>query len=160
MHSMAGGQILQFLRRFAEIFQDLPVEEFNLAHRVQGTHHPGNGIDNQSKAFLILQERCLVGLSVFDVGVCSKPFDDPSVAVEGRSRTENKPTILSIETAQASFDFTRLARKENRSPVIRDSIQVVRVKGSRPAPITRMFGPEAGILRPELMEKVTPTFPQ
>ena len=38
MDSVASAPILQFLSRLAEIFQDLPVEEFDLASRAQGTN--------------------------------------------------------------------------------------------------------------------------
>ena len=38
MHRVTSAPIPQFLRRLAEIFQDLPVEEFDLARRAQGTN--------------------------------------------------------------------------------------------------------------------------
>src|SRR5580658_6858340 len=38
MDSVASAPILQFLSRLAEIFQNLPVEEFDLACRTQGTN--------------------------------------------------------------------------------------------------------------------------
>src|ERR1700674_3649304 len=77
------------------------------------------------------------------------------MVVERRSRTEKKPTIQTIETAQASFNFTWLAGSQNGSPVIHKSVQVVRVKGNRPAPITRLFDREAGIVEPALIEEVS-----
>jgi hypothetical protein len=61
MHSVAGGPILQFLSRLAEIFQELTVEKFNLAGRVQGTHKPRNTVDDQTKTFLTLLQHCLAG---------------------------------------------------------------------------------------------------
>lgn len=47
--------------------------------------------------------------SVFDVVVRSDSFDNPSIVVERRSRTEKKPTIHAIKTAQARFNFARFA---------------------------------------------------
>src|SRR5260370_3260437 len=94
-------------------------------------------------------------LSGFYVGVRTDTFDNPSVVVERWSRPEKKPTVYAIETAQASFNFTRLARSQNGSPVIDKSVQVVWVKGRRPAPITRLFGREAGIVEPALIEEVS-----
>src|SRR6267143_1208796 len=100
-------------------------------------------------------EQAFGALSVFDVGIRSEPFDNLSIVVERRSRTEEKPTIHAIETAQSSFNFTWLARSQNGSPVVHKSVQIVRVKGSRPAPITRLFGREAGIFEPALIEEVS-----
>jgi len=83
----------------AKIFQDLSIEEFDLARGIQGTHKPRNGVDDQTKAFLTLPKRRLIALSVFDVGVRSEPFDNFSIVVKRRSRTEEKPAIHAIETA-------------------------------------------------------------
>src|SRR6266853_1507247 len=63
MDSVTGGPILQFLRRLAEIFQELAVEKLDLACGTQGTHKPRNGVDDQTKAFLTLLERRLVTLA-------------------------------------------------------------------------------------------------
>src|SRR5216684_5517008 len=41
MDDVAGGPIPQFLSRLAEIFQDLTIEKFDLARRIQGTHQRG-----------------------------------------------------------------------------------------------------------------------
>src|SRR5258706_78433 len=64
MDGVAGGPILQFLSRLAEIFQDLAVEKLDLACRTQGTHKPRNSVDDQTKAFLTLLECRLVALPV------------------------------------------------------------------------------------------------
>ena len=44
-------------------------------------------------------EQAFRTLPVFDVGVRSEPFDNLSIVVERRSRTEKEPTIHAIETA-------------------------------------------------------------
>jgi hypothetical protein len=46
MNGVAGGPTLQFLRRLAEIFQDLPVEEFDLTRRIECKHETRNAIDD------------------------------------------------------------------------------------------------------------------
>ena len=48
MDGIAGGPILQFLSRLAEVFQDLAVDKFDLACRTQGAHVPWNGVDDQA----------------------------------------------------------------------------------------------------------------
>src|ERR1700719_2365952 len=102
-------------------------------------------------------EQAFGTLSVFDVGIRSEPSDNLSIVVERRSRTEEKPTIHAIETAQPSFNFTWLARRENGSPVGHKSVHIVRMKGTRPAPIARLFGREARIVEPALIEEVSGT---
>ena len=42
-----------------KLLQDLAIEKFNLARRVQGTHHPWNSVDDETKAFFTLLERRL-----------------------------------------------------------------------------------------------------
>jgi len=69
--------------------------------------------------------------------VGSEPFDNLSIVIKRRRRTEKKPTIYAIDTGQACFNFTWLAESQNRSPVVHRSAQVVRMKGNRPAPIAR-----------------------
>src|SRR6266478_3044896 len=48
MDGVAGGPILQVLSRLAKIFQELAVEEFDLARGTQGTHEPRNAVDDQA----------------------------------------------------------------------------------------------------------------
>src|ERR1700680_2044809 len=137
MEGVPGGPTLQVLAGLAEIFQSLPVEMLDLACRTQGTDEPGNGVDDQTQIAFGRSEGFLCALSVFDVGVRSEPFDNPSIMVERWSRTEQKPAIHAIEAAQAPFDLTWLARSQHGSPVIQQPFQIVRVQGNRPAPITR-----------------------
>src|SRR5258707_1158747 len=99
MDRIAGGPILQFLSRLTEILQDLAIEKFNLARRVQGTHHPWNSVDDETKAFFTLLESRLVALSIFDIGIRTEPFDNLSMRVQRRRRPEKEPTIHAIETA-------------------------------------------------------------
>src|SRR5260370_137052 len=64
MEGVARGPILQFLSGLAEILQDLTVEKFDLARCVPCTHKPGNAVDDQTKTFLTLLDRSLVGLAL------------------------------------------------------------------------------------------------
>src|SRR5580700_1594470 len=105
MDGVAGGPILQVLSRFAEIFQELAVEELDLARGTQGTHEPGNGVDDQTQAKFAGAQSILGALSIFDVGVRAEPFDNRSSIVDRRSRTEKKPAIHAIEAAEPSFNY-------------------------------------------------------
>src|SRR6201998_3921151 len=51
-------------------------------------------------------ESLLCSFAFLDIGICSVPFDNLSVVVEGCSRAEQKPAVCSVETPQARFDFT------------------------------------------------------
>src|SRR6266446_1359665 len=97
-------------------------------------------------------EQASGALPVFDVGIRSEPFDNLSIVVERRSRTEEKPTIHAIETAQSSFNFTWLARGQNGSPVVHKALQVVWMNRNRPAPTPGLFDRDARIVEPALIE--------
>jgi len=49
MDNIAGGPILQFLHRFAEILQDLTIDKLDLARSTQSTHKPRNRVDDGSQ---------------------------------------------------------------------------------------------------------------
>src|SRR6266446_963995 len=78
MDSVAGGPILQFLGRLAEILQELAVEELDLARGIQGTHEPRNAVDDQAKVLFIRLESPLGTFPLFEIGVRSVPPDDSS----------------------------------------------------------------------------------
>src|SRR5260221_9274481 len=75
MDHVAGGPILQLLSRGAEVFQELPVDEFDLASRAQGSHKPGNAVDDQAQALLIRPEAVLCALAVVNVSQQHVPAD-------------------------------------------------------------------------------------
>src|SRR6267142_326645 len=87
MDGIAGVPILQFLRRLAEIFQELAVEEFDFARGTQGTHEPRNAIDDQAKAFLTLLERHLAARALNRNGREMRPLlDDVLILLRGTAR--------------------------------------------------------------------------
>ena len=49
MDEVAGGPTLQFLRRPAEVFEELAVDELELTCGAHGSHEPGNAIDDQAQ---------------------------------------------------------------------------------------------------------------
>src|SRR5580704_13961413 len=54
VNCFTGGPPLQVLERLAEIFQNLAVDEFNLAPRSHGCHESRNSVDDQAKTLLAL----------------------------------------------------------------------------------------------------------
>jgi hypothetical protein len=79
---------------------------------------------------ILNSESLFSSFSRLDIGVCSVPFDNFSVVVERWNRTEEKPAIDPVETAQASFDLRRLARSQHALPVAHEHVQVIRVDHS------------------------------
>src|SRR3984885_6534101 len=154
VHGVTHGPILKIFERLPEIFQDLSVEEFNFSGGIQRAHKSRDGVDDSTKPLFTLLKRRLVAPSIFNVGIRSEPFDNPSVAVVRRDRTEKKPTKHAIETAQSSFNFARLARRQGGLPVINEPIQIFRVQCNCPAPVKSLRGGQTGIVEPSLIKEV------
>ena len=93
-------------------------------------------------------------LSVFDVGVDPVPFDDGACLVAQRVRTEEKPPILAVVPAQSRFRLSRRFRSHDALPRRRQTVQVLRVDGSRPAPTARLFRRKADEVQIVLVEEL------
>src|SRR5260370_20814019 len=87
-------------------------------------------------------------LTVFNISICSIPFDDLLRFIKQGAGAKEKPAILPVETAQPRLDLTGLARRQDREPVIYEPVQIVRMNGSRPPPILNLFRGETGIIQP------------
>src|SRR5712692_2272066 len=96
MDSVAGGPILQFLSGLAEVFQDLPVDKFDLARRIRGRHKPRNAVDDQAQTLLIRPESVLSALSVVDIRQQVIPADDPPLGIALRETARLEPAIDAI----------------------------------------------------------------
>src|SRR6516164_1839176 len=81
MDDVAGSPTSQFLRRLAQIFQDLPIEELQLARRIHGTHEPGNAIDYQPQIVFALAERFLSAFQVFNVSGNTIPANHATTVI-------------------------------------------------------------------------------
>src|ERR1700689_915913 len=86
----------------------------------------------------------LRSFSGVDISLGSIPFDYLARFIPQRVGTEQEPSIFSIETAVACFDLARLAGRENRSPVLDESVQVIRVNGFGPPPVQYVLDRDPG----------------
>src|SRR5260370_24108977 len=98
MNGVSVGPILQFLNRLAEIFQDLPVQEFNFAGRIHGTYQAGNAVDDQAKIEFARAQRFLSTLPVVNVRAQGIPANDPSFRIPRGERAYMEPAVYAIGT--------------------------------------------------------------
>ena len=66
-------------------------------------------IGNPAKLTLLLKEFLLRSFSIFDVGIASKPPNDVAFSIELRNDTYEKPSVLTVISPDASFQFTWFA---------------------------------------------------
>src|SRR6202167_4891269 len=102
-----------------------------------------------------LSLQLLSSFSVVDIYVGSIPFDDLARFIPQRVGTEQEPSIFSIETADACVDLARLAGRKNRSPVLDESVQVIRVNGVGPPPVQYVLDRDPGKVEPALVEEIS-----
>jgi hypothetical protein len=118
MDGFAGGPILQFLRRLAEIFQNLAVKKLDLSCRTQRHTCPGM-VSTIRRRLLFIRPECLLGtFPLFKISVRSVLLNESSCCVSKRTRTEEEPAIFSVETAETRFDLTGFPGGQQVSPII------------------------------------------
>src|SRR2546425_10049532 len=109
------------------------------------------------KLFFVLTEICLRALEVIDVSICSIPVDNVARFVAQWLSPKQEPSIHSVESAQPSLDFARLARGQKSEPLICYFLQVPRVNGILPSPAADRFRGQAGIVVPSTIPKFSCT---
>ena len=80
-----------------------------VALRVQDDNGLRYSIGNPAKLTLLLKEFFLRSFSIFDVGIASKPPDDVAFNVVLRNDTYEEPSVLTVISPDASFQFTWFA---------------------------------------------------
>src|ERR1700730_378989 len=78
------------------------------------------------KLFFVLTELCLGALQVIDVSIRTIPVDNVSRFVAQWLSPKQEPSIHSVEPAQPSLNFTRLARGQKSEPLMSYFLQVLR----------------------------------
>jgi len=91
---------------------------------------------------------------ILDIGVHSTPFDDASGYVGQQGSMEEEPAILSIEPAQARFQFTWLARSQHGSPEFEQLRQIIGMDYNLPSLPTGFVNAKAGVFAPALIDVV------
>ncbi len=107
-HQVADGN--------AEVVDDALIDRLQGSIGKGGPDECGDGVDDQTKAALALEEGLLGALAVFDVGVGSVPLDDVAGLIAERSAAEEKPAVLAVGAAHSCFDLARLSAGEGGAP--------------------------------------------
>src|SRR6202035_6061226 len=123
------------------------------ALRVQDDNGLRYSIGNPAKLPLLLKEFLLRPFSIFDVSIASKPPDDVAFSVELWNDTYQEPTVLSVISPDASFQFAWFGSIQQGSPFTNELIQVIGVNDHLPTPTFPLLQGQAGVLVPTLVQK-------
>src|SRR6202030_25778 len=123
-----------------------------VALRVQDDNGLRNSIGNAAKFTLLLKEFFLCSFSIFDVGIASKPPDDVAFGVELRNDTYEEPSVLTVISPDASFQFTWFAGLHQGEPFTNEPFQVIGVYDHLPTPTLPLLQGEAGVLVPAFVQ--------
>src|SRR3984893_6578318 len=136
----------------AGIVEHCLVRVERLALRVQDDNGLRYSIGNPAKLPLLLKEFLLRPFSIFDVSIASKPPDDVAFSVELWNDTYQEPTVLSVISPDASFQFAWLGSIQQGSPFTNELIQVIGVNDHLPTPTFPLLQGQAGVLVPAFVQ--------
>ena len=109
-------------------------------------------IGNPAKLPLLLKEFLLRSFSIFDVGIASKPPDDVAFSVELWNDTYEEPSVLSVISPDASFQFAWFGGIQQGEPFTNEPIQVIGVNDHLPTPTFPLLQGQAGVLVPAFVQ--------
>src|SRR5216683_445115 len=119
-----------------------------------------NSIRHAPKFFFILAELSFGALKVIDVRIRSIPVDNVARFVAQWLSPKQEPSIHSVESAQPTLDFARLASGQESEPFICYFLQVLRMNGILPSPAASHFKWYARIFLPSPVPKYSRTIRQ
>src|SRR5215469_15963127 len=96
--------------------------------------------------FLAAPQLILCLLAVFDIRACTVPPDDLAGFIPEWLGANEKPAVSSVMPAKACLYLAWFSRNRHRFPFFHQGRQVLWMKHTLPAPATRVFGGETGIL--------------
>src|SRR5437660_9017723 len=120
--------------------------------RVQDDNGVGYSIGNPAKLPLLLKKFRLRSFSIFDVSIASKPPDDAAFSVELWNDTYEEPTVLSVISPDASFQFAWFGSIQQCPPFTNEPIQVIGVNDYLPTPTFPLLQGQAGVLVPAFVQ--------
>src|SRR6202049_3477943 len=123
-----------------------------LAIRVQDDNGLRYSIGNPAKLPLLLKKFLLRPFSIFDVGIASKPPDDVAFSVELWNDAYEEPTVLSVISPDASFQFAWFGSIQQGPPFTNELIQVIWVNDHLPTPTFPLLQGQASILVPAFVQ--------
>src|ERR1700731_2041545 len=123
-----------------------------MAARVLDDDGLRDSIRNPAKLPLVLKEFLLRSFSIVDVGIASKPPDEVAVSVELWNDTYEEPSVLSVISPDASFQFTWFASIYQGEPFTNEPIQVIRGNDHLPTPTFPLLQGQAGVVVPAFVQ--------
>src|SRR5712671_2596622 len=123
-----------------------------VALRIQDDNGVGYSIGNSAKLPPVLKELRLRSFSIFDVSVASKPPDDVAFRVELWNDTYQEPTVLSVISPDASFQFAWFGSIQQGPPFTNELIQAIGVNDHLPTPTFPLLQGQAGVLVPAFVQ--------
>src|SRR6202049_2229436 len=136
----------------AGIVEHCLVRVERLALRVQDDNGLRYSIGNPAKLPLLLKEFLLRPFSIFDVSIASKPPDDVAFSVELGNDAYEEPTVLSVISPDASFQFAWFGSIQQGPPFTNELIQVIGVNDHLPTPTFPLLQGQAGVLVPAFVQ--------
>src|SRR5580692_6977395 len=123
-----------------------------MAARVLDDNGLGYSIRNPAKLPLVLKEFLLRSFSIFDVGIAAKPPHEVAFSVELWNDTYEEPSVLSVISTDASFQFTWFAGLHQGEPFTYEPFQVIGVNDYLPTPTLPLLQGQAGVLVPAFVQ--------
>src|SRR5260370_33568403 len=151
MNDVAGGPTLQFLRRLAEIFQDLVVEELKFPCRTHGAYEPGNAIDDHAQIVFALAESFLGALPVFNISGNTIPANHAATVIPQGLSIGTKPAIDVIEPAHTLVYITRLTSLDGMQPCRSRSLDILGMEYVSPSKPHQVLQAFAGVVQNSLI---------
>src|SRR5271154_6524355 len=96
----------------------------------------------------------LGAFAIFNISIYSVPFDDVFIFVAQGVRTEQEPTVLSVEAAQSCFGLPWFAGSHDELPRTSQAVKVVRMKRNGPPPILGLFRGETHKIKVMLVKEI------
>ena len=125
-----------------------------MAARVLDDNGLGYGIRYPAKLALVLKEFLLRSFSIFDVGIASKPPNHVPFSVELWNDTYEEPSVLSVISPDASFQFTWFGGMHQGQPFTKEPIEVIGVNDHLPIPALPLLQGQAGVLVPAFVSDI------
>src|SRR5260370_1248418 len=154
MNGVASGPTLQFLSCFAEVFQHLAIESFDLTCCAHGAHEARNGIDDQAQIEFARTQGFLSSLPFVNISKQELPTDDVTFRVSYWEGANLEPAIYAVSTPATALNFVRLPGFECVLPSIDRSREIARMKDVAAGPIPQFLKGLAKIIQILLIDEL------
>src|SRR5262245_52018200 len=139
------------------VIHDVLIDKLDASFGVQDVDVCGNGVDDQAQSAFVGLQHLLSAFAIFDVEIDSKPSGDVSSCVANGTRPESKPPIGAIVAAHPCFRVRGDAGDHARSPIVANSLAVVRMNSLDPAEVRGLLRRQTRVVEPISIEELGAT---